>query len=544
MFGDDRHKSDLKHECELVVKDNVTYRYIDHGLFVGLRRAFRKRLLIDESNPRSRSFYKSSFIMTRETIYHLNFYYFMIHPFSSFREFWECLQIIVILFQLTQIPFNLLLITNPPPRYLTVLPDLCTIADIIVTFNTGYVHSQANCVILNRSRVAKHYILTTFLCDLLSLISLDYIVMMIHGSAYLENIPFYNHLEFINVSKWLRFFVMWLYLNRLKESRQINIFAMGVIKLIASITLLIMWICALNYVSTYSTAWHDKQDATAASYTVYNIFGDLYIQHVRNMVLSAFHLLFLIGTRDPPVNLGVLIAQMIMMLVGFILHLLVLCQMMQYGTRYNSSCKYQQSVKQLTDYMRHKSLPPALQTKLLKYYDFRYELSYYQEDHIMKIMGPQLRQEVMLQSHMHFFAKFPLFEIIPLDVLFGVIMKMKISCYMPADTIIAAGARNTAIFFINYGSIAIYTISGKELKHLAEGEHFGELALMGDTKHNSDTIIAIDCCEIYVLDRKHFMDEISQRPEVYLRVTQYMSEYVAKYYHDDVDLYTDASSIK
>lgn len=67
---------------------------------------------------------------------------------------------------------------------------------------------------------------------------------------------------------------------------------------------------------------------------------------------------------------------------------------------------------------------------------------------------------------------------------------------------------------------------------------------MGDTKHNSDTIIAIDCCEIYVLDRKHFMDEISQRPEVYLRVTQYMSEYVAKYYHDDVDLYTDASSIK
>lgn len=62
------------------------------------------------------------------------------------------------------------------------------------------------------------------------------------------------------------------------------------------------------------------------------------------------------------------------------------------AARTSSSDKYIQMVQQLVEYMRHKQLPIYMQKRMLSYYEFRFQKSYFKEHEIMHTMSGQLRQ--------------------------------------------------------------------------------------------------------------------------------------------------------
>lgn len=57
-----------------------------------------------------------------------------------------------------------------------------------------------------------------------------------------------------------------------------------------------------------------------------------------------------------------------------------------------SSHKYVEMVRQLKEYMRHKQLPEYMQKRLLNYYEFRFQKSYFRENEILNTISGQLRQ--------------------------------------------------------------------------------------------------------------------------------------------------------
>lgn len=57
-----------------------------------------------------------------------------------------------------------------------------------------------------------------------------------------------------------------------------------------------------------------------------------------------------------------------------------------------SSHKYVEMVRQLKEYMRHKQLPEYMQKRLLNYYEFRFQKSYFRETEILNTISAQLKQ--------------------------------------------------------------------------------------------------------------------------------------------------------
>lgn len=58
----------------------------------------------------------------------------------------------------------------------------------------------------------------------------------------------------------------------------------------------------------------------------------------------------------------------------------------------SSSRKYFEMLRELEEYMRHKQLPVSLQNRLLEYYEFKFQKSYFRESEILNILSGQLKQ--------------------------------------------------------------------------------------------------------------------------------------------------------
>lgn len=50
--------------------------------------------------------------------------------------------------------------------------------------------------------------------------------------------------------------------------------------------------------------------------------------------------------------------------------------------------------------------------------------------------------------------------------------------FLPNDVIFIAGMPANTLYFIVSGTVAIYTTKGRELFHIHDGEHFGEMELI------------------------------------------------------------------
>ena len=58
------------------------------------------------------------------------------------------------------------------------------------------------------------------------------------------------------------------------------------------------------------------------------------------------------------------------------------------------------------------------------------------------------------------------------DFVIDVIEKLKFEVYLPGDTIIKAGSRGRAMFFIEHGNVEI-RVDGEVVATLSDGSHFG-----------------------------------------------------------------------
>lgn len=71
---------------------------------------------------------------------------------------------------------------------------------------------------------------------------------------------------------------------------------------------------------------------------------------------------------------------------------LISAQILQIVNKFNSSAnKYYQMILQLQEYMNYKNLPDSLKTRILEYYDFRFQRNYYKEKEILNTISEQLR---------------------------------------------------------------------------------------------------------------------------------------------------------
>ncbi|CAH1638089.1 unnamed protein product [Spodoptera littoralis] len=127
----------------------------------------------------------------------------------------------------------------------------------------------------------------------------------------------------------------------------------------------------------------------------------------------------------------------------------------------------------------------------------------------------QLREDILMHTGRQLVRELEFLKQLPSSLLVQIAFKLRVVIYIAGDIIFKINTVGDCIYFIDRGTVAIYSDSGKEICHLEDGDFFGEIALVMKHHFRTASAIAVTNCELFRLDREHFETTIAYYPTVY-----------------------------
>ncbi|XP_071636366.1 potassium/sodium hyperpolarization-activated cyclic nucleotide-gated channel 2 [Temnothorax longispinosus] len=183
-----------------------------------------------------------------------------------------------------------------------------------------------------------------------------------------------------------------------------------------------------------------------------------------------------------------------------------------YKSANSSRIKYQDIMAQLKQYIKHRQLPYSTRHRIVAYYEFCFQHRYFYEAEILSTLSPHMRQEIGMHVCRKLVENVTFFSNLPLSLLTRIVALLKSEIFLTNDVIVRANQPGDCMYFIATGTVAIYTGSGKEVCHLEDGAHFGEIALVMPDERRVASVVAVEICELYRLDRADFARTIHPYP--------------------------------
>lgn len=461
--------------------------------------------MVSETNPCSRAFLKSGAAIRREKARHLQHYYYIIHPFSNGRTYWEFFMMFVFLFLLILIPIEIS--SNRIIWWLTSTKfvfDLLCCADIGITFATGFYNPNTKKIILDKKRIAMRYLFGYFIIDLISSFPLYYIFALLGYSTRYGVLKLFMFLKFLRITTLLK------YLDTFRVYNEYSIYRFSFFKILLVYIIMLLWATSIMYIIAKSSkeSWLPEEGKSSI------LFGLLYgcFRATYTFLLIGYGFRISTSYKD-------LVCTITGLIIGLCLKLYFLAQVVQILHKYNTSAnKYRQHMQQLNEYVRYKGLPETIKRRITSYFDFKFQKHFYKESEILGSITPQLRQDIIMHTCRRFVEKVDFFRDLPLQLLLKIVSCLTSTIFLPNDVIMHAGIPGDTMYFISYGTVAVYTMGGREICHLTDGSHFGEIAIMTENEKRVASVVAVDPCELFGLTRNDFQKTMEAYPEYYLRM--------------------------
>ncbi|XP_068894024.1 potassium/sodium hyperpolarization-activated cyclic nucleotide-gated channel 2-like [Tenebrio molitor] len=523
--------STLGHECEMLAEDDeVEKRFPGNTYWDKIKRGWMRSILVHEKICKSCAIHlRSHGAIEKEKQRHIRYHPSSIHPFSSARIWWELFMTFICFVQLILVPldvgffaFNVTMPFFTSVYFLAVrmVTDLICCVDIGVNSITGYYDESKKEVVLHHHKIVTHYLKTRFLIDFLSSIPTHFdlfISMNYHSHQRLEIIM----LQLLSTLKYMRFFTF----NTL-ATKLCNIFGVdfyvrhGVLMVL---TMLIFWhILSCTQIFGY-LLFDDKKNYAAYKNTssFKAISRSLYDGAL--LIYTASY-----GVEEPENNYEFMMTTILWFLSKFV-QIYLLARVIEFlRAKTSPKMKYSQMVKQLVEFMRHKQLPLYTQKRILTYYEFHFQKSYFRENEIYATISGQLRQEIVMQTCRQLVENVEFFRDLPLNLLVRIVSCLRSEIYLTNDVVVKANSPGNCMYFISTGTVAVYTTSGKEVCHLEDGDHFGEIALVNPEPSRVASVIAVETCELYRLDRKDFIKAIHPYPDLLEKIQKIAADRMEK----------------
>ncbi|EGI60569.1 Potassium/sodium hyperpolarization-activated cyclic nucleotide-gated channel 4 [Acromyrmex echinatior] len=143
---------------------------------------------------------------------------------------------------------------------------------------------------------------------------------------------------------------------------------------------------------------------------------------------------------------------------------------------------------------------------------------------IVCYMLKPLREEIAFESCRRLIENVDIFKNLPRNILQSIVKRLKFELYLPNDVIIKAGTQGDCMYFLASGTVAVLTPTGKEVCHLNDGAYFGEIALLVMDRRRVASVVAVEVCEVYRLDRKDFRHCIEVNSELFAEIERIATE--------------------
>uniref|UniRef100_A0A182IVY4 Uncharacterized protein n=1 Tax=Anopheles atroparvus TaxID=41427 RepID=A0A182IVY4_ANOAO len=472
-----------------------------------IARWWRRLSLIDPHSSLTRQVFRSDGAIKREISRHLTYFPVTIHPLSKLRFIWECLMIVTFATAFQLIPYDVMFLFRAPDYYpftsfhvtLLVIDMICLI-DIGMSFYTGTYVQRTQRVELNLKNIRKKYRRRWFWIDVVSSAP-DPLITRLVPISTLDNSLLYclHKLDFhpgcawdfwnlISVIKIFRFRTCLRYIRRLCQRLGLRRNVTKFTTILATVLTVFHWGSCILFLVVRLVQGTDPALVDARSWTHTIPFWNQSSFH--QYLECAYRTLYTVTHITHDFNESMTYDDMMVSLVytvcGYILKIYLLAELLIFiRILFSSTSKYHENRYELSNYMRHEQLPAALQQKILEFYDIRHPKHYSRPTFIRATVGEQLFAEVRMEILGPFLRGCALFrEAFTEEQLRALAVEMCYQLFMKNDIVtrwesdVAGWRASWNMIFIVSGTVAVCTSGWKEVLHLEDGEHFGELQLL------------------------------------------------------------------
>ncbi|XP_030765039.1 potassium/sodium hyperpolarization-activated cyclic nucleotide-gated channel 1-like [Sitophilus oryzae] len=515
---DSRREDTKHHKCELQDgRDDIVTSFIDAGIFINIRRRLKRFMMISPSHPLTRFYIKSLCMFRSEEQRHLIKYYYMIHPMSMFVFVYR----IYMSFILALNYFVWPIVVPYTPRharnylFMSIYPSYLVL--IIVSFITGFPERNVHTIMMNPKSVSRAYLKSHFSTDVLSLVPPIIRFLTNKGVLNKKDVR-------LRTLRWVLPMLMYCrynyFLETLKEVRLYTGFSNYLFLVIKSILNLISFIVVLTTI-----VYRILREFSVYKNKTAGEFAASVVQVVM-MVSHGFHSSELLSDK---------LISILLVLCGFVIHLLVLVYTMEIWYKFYSCENMQNTVYDAVDaFIKYKALPVGKRKQIFLYLNFKYQRKFYKESTIVRITSDALRREVLVRISRESTQRVILFNRLPESILEKLRAGLSCEIYMPGDVIIKAGMLGRSMFFILAGTVVVKTPQGKEVCYLRDGAHFGEISLVVNVARVA-TVVVVTPCQVFRLNRRQFLSVVRHYPDLLRQIhTQALERYA-----DTTTLHTD-----
>ncbi|XP_034458178.1 potassium/sodium hyperpolarization-activated cyclic nucleotide-gated channel 1 [Hippoglossus hippoglossus] len=446
--------------------------------------------------------------------------YWIIHPYSDFRFYWDLIMLIMMMGNLIIIPVGITFFSEQTTTtwlVFNVASDTIFLVDLVMNFRTGIVNEESSEIILDPKIIKMNYLKSWFVVDFLSSIPVDYIFLIVEkgfdSEVYktaraLRIVRFtkiLSLLRLLRLSRLIRYIHQWeeiFHMTYDLASAVVRIF-----NLIGMMLLLCHWDGCLQYLVPLLQDF--PPDCWVSLNGMVNVSWGKQYSYALFKAMS--HMLCIGYGARAPVSMSDLWITMLSMIVGatcyamFVGHATALIQSLDSSRR-----QYQEKYKQVEQYMSFHKLPADMRQKIHDYYEHRYQGKIFDEDNILSELNDPLKEEIVNFNCRKLVATMPLFANADPNFVTGMLSKLKFEVFQPNDYIIREGTVGKKMYFIQHGVASVITKFSKEMK-LTDGSYFGEICLL--TKGRRTASVRADTyCRLFSLSVDHFNEVLEEYP--------------------------------
>ncbi|XP_015177416.1 PREDICTED: potassium/sodium hyperpolarization-activated cyclic nucleotide-gated channel 1-like [Polistes dominula] len=469
--------------------------------------------MISSTNPNAQRYLRSRTSILREKRQHIRKNKEIIHPFSNFRHYWDILLIIDMTIISLIVPYQASFGISRQTLISKIIKNsllLLCCADMIINLSTGYLDKNQSIIQMKRKKIIKQYMKHgTFFTDLLGSFPTDVIFVKMWDEYKVTQ-------EVVSLICVFRLFSLNVYIGKVTHSKSTLICYHHFFIIFFWLFIFLHWITCIFWLVPIATTSMKQLRYPRIDSWIHEIdlwYESEYIQYLFSLMITIGNCLRSRLYESDRQNMPDLYVIIIAKIIGTLITWFLIARLMQHFKGTNSSkLRYQSAVGQLTKYMHHKQLPRYTQRRIINYYEFRFQRRYFQESDILNALSLQIRQEIIMHSCRKLVENVTFFNNLPMVLLNRIVALLKSEIFLTNDVIVRANELGNCMYFIGSGTVAIYTISGKEVCHLEDGAHFGEIALVMADEHRVASVVAVEICELYRLDRADFARTIYPYP--------------------------------
>ncbi|RLN84702.1 hypothetical protein BBJ28_00002591, partial [Nothophytophthora sp. Chile5] len=468
----------------------------------------------------------------------------LLDPRSNGKLTWDLLIMFIVLYSAVMVPMQIgfpEIQLGVAAQSISLASDILFLLDVVQNFFVGFYTGDDDNMVRDRKLVAKRYLTSWFLPDVLAMLPVDYFLVQESaadsnsgsGGSIISNNASVMSLRLTRLTRLLRV----TKLARLIKLRHLAMKvedALDLDAVLSRLTRLIGQVLLVTHV--LSCFWHLIGFTTEDEGRTWIIDAGLKDEGVAVRYLYSFYWVVAticgVGYGDiHATNTGERLFSMITAIVGasgFGIIIGNLTKILENWHREATTRARKLSMVQA--FVRKKRLPRALKVRLMRYFrHYIAKTSAFDERELLCEFSLSLRGEILHETYKHTFFLIPAFKRLSAQFVLDMAMFIKPLIVVKGDVLAREGGMGTEMFILNTGIIEIRRTPQESpdwivvLEVLTESAVFGEAALLHYAPHaNSYTAKATS--DLFTLPKEDFDRLIEEFPDAEHALLSYHEE--------------------